>query len=73
MGAFFTCRPGVPLPKVLQTGVSESEMKGIAVDITAVINKILGESQAKHGGPAFTVALAPTCVLPHGMVASVKE
>ncbi len=53
MGAYFTCRPGVPLPKVLQTGVSESEMKGIAVDITAVINKILGESQAKHGGPAL--------------------
>lgn len=39
--ASFTGRPGLRLPRVLQSGVSESELKGVAVDLTAVINKIL--------------------------------
>ena len=44
------CRPGLRLPRVLQSGVSESELKGVAVDLTAVINKILSKQPHSFRG-----------------------
>lgn len=51
------CRPGLRLPRVLQSGVSESELKGVAVDLTAVINKILGKRPHSSRLPGAAIML----------------